>query len=143
MNKEITPEEAFDGFLFDIYTTALEGGINYWSTVREYTWKGPDGEELKKDFKAVIEIAEDLDDPWTLNPEIYTINRSVMLKGYEMATSLEWVDRLGWSTSYPPKKEHFFTPPRYEFDIEFPWDFDAGDADIIVQLGLLGDVVYG
>ena len=37
-------------FLFDVFVTALEGGIGYWSVAEEYHWK-KDGEDLDGFFR--------------------------------------------------------------------------------------------
>jgi hypothetical protein len=56
----------------------------------------------------------------------------VINRGYTLA-STTWRDRLSWSMSKPP----------FAIFDETDWDFDAFDADMIVQLGLFGDVLYG
>lgn len=133
MNRVIDPQEAYDSLLFYIFTTAVEGGINYWCDVTDYSFS-QDGKDLVRDFNArVCEVETNT---------FHTINLEVIERGFTLACT-EWLEKVYWSTSYPPDKKHFFTPPRYDFDLEFPWDFDAGDADAIVQIGLFGEVVYG
>lgn len=117
----------FDQLLADIFTTALEGGINYWSQCANYHWSNPDGTSDLQGFYADVIDVEDDDKP-------YRIDRSVMLRGYERALDGD-VD-VYWSASTRPPD------PTNLDDIE-DYDYDAGDADIIVQLGLFGKVVYG
>ncbi len=117
---------ALDQLFFDIFVTALEGGIGYWSTCQHYHWSNADCTEDHKGFLAHISDSEDED-------EEYTIDRNVVAKGYGLATSATWRSRINWSSSKPP----VVVGP------DTDWDYDAGDADVIVQLGLFGDVVYG
>ena len=124
---------AFDQLMLDLFTTALEGGIGYWSTCSAYHWATSTSEEPTKliedhaGFYAAIEDIEsaDPDDRWI-------INRKVMVNGWFQAIG-PWRDKIRWSTE----------PPPLVVNDDTDWDFDAGDADCIVQLGLFGEVVYG
>lgn len=122
-------ETPFDALLHVIFTTALEGGIQYWATVHEYKWSqgDPAMDEDCYGFRAVI--SEDEEEGKT-----HTINRDVMLKGYELALDPAAANTV-WSVSEPPAKD--------DLDAIEDYDFDAGDADSILQLGLFGKVVYG
>lgn len=113
-----------DDVFHDIFTTALEGGINYWAECSEYHWTSSGTLDLLG-FYAVIHDTEDEEG------KTYRIDRSVISKGYALAAGPKGKERLGWSTSRPP-----LIPSG-------DWDYDAGDADIIVQLGLFGEVWYG
>jgi hypothetical protein len=124
MNVAYVPS-ALDQLLLDLFTTALEGGINYWSTCSRYRWMNADGTENHQGFEAIIHDTED--------DAVHTIDRSVMAKGYRMATTL-WRDRFAWSSGEKPP---LVVGP------DTDWDFDATDADAILQLGLFEDVVYG
>jgi hypothetical protein len=123
------PGPGADQLYFDLFVTALEGGIGYWSACRSYRWsKGGDGiTEDPTGFRA--EVVDWVDGDGT---EL-VIDRAVIARGYSLATG-EWRDRLAWSSGEKPPL--VVTP-----DTE--WDYDAGDADCIVQLGLFGEVVYG
>jgi hypothetical protein len=111
-------------FLY-LFTTALEGGIGYWSAASSYHWQNPDGSDDVLGFYADIESNDDDFEP-------VRINRGVIQRGYNLAAT-EWGTKLCWSTE----------PPPLVITADTDWDFDAGDADMIVQLGLFGDVVYG
>jgi hypothetical protein len=113
-----------DQLLLDLFTAALEGGIGYWSAAARYKWMLPDGTEDRQGFNALI-VEDDVGDE-------HLIDRSVMVRGLTLAAT-DWRDRLAWSTE----------PPPVVITEETEWDYDAGDADMIVQLGLFGDVVYG
>ena len=130
-----------DEFFHTVFTTALEGGIGYWAASENYhIWldKRPGGRlsETKPDlagFYSDIVPAEDEDD---FKP--VRIDRAIIAKGYTLATTgaeeghTKWRDRIRWSSGDKP-------PMIPNED----WDFDADDADVIVQLGLFGTVVYG
>ena len=125
------PTSPRDQLLFDIFTTALEGGIGYWSQASAYHWQSTDdagsynGDDVQGFYAVVREYDEDTD---------LRIDRAVVAKGYTLATSGTWLGRIAWSSSEKP-------PLVITTDTD--WDFDAGDADVIVQLGLFGEVVYG
>lgn len=118
--------KARDQLLFDIFVTAMEGGINYWSMCGEYHWTNKDYSDDLQGFYASIVDTED-----ELQP--FRIDRKTIARGYSLATS-EWRDWISWSSGCKP-------PLVITSDTE--WDYDAGDADVIVQLGLFGEVVYG
>lgn len=113
-----------DEMFLDIFTTALEGGIGYWSECSEYHWLNGDDEDYRG-FFAVIHDTED-------EGKTYRIDRAVIAKGYRLATT-EWRDRISWSTGKPP----------LVITEDTDWDYDSFDADVIVQLGLFENVVYG
>lgn len=123
----MTPKEQL---LCDLFTTALEGGINYWASVSEYRWEDENGEDGDNslDFRAVIHD-EESGDPDSL----VTVTIVTMRRGYRLATG-EWRKKIHWSSGEAP-------PFIVTDDTE--WDFDAGDADCILQLGVFGEVVYG
>ncbi len=114
-----------DQLYADIFTTACEGGINYWAEVHAYCWLKDDGSEELFDFFAEIECIE-VEDEYK-----YILDRDVIGSGYKKAC-LEF-PHYSWSTA----------PPPVTVDEDTDWDFDAGDADMIVQIGLFGDVLFG
>lgn len=109
-----------------LFTTALEGGIGYWSECEDYRWSDGNGNDDYKDFLAVIVDVEDD------NEMGYFIDRRVISRGYKLAAT-EFRDKINWSTE----------PPPLVITDDTDWDYDAGDADCIVQLGLFGKVIYG
>lgn len=129
----------FDQFLADLFTTALEGGIGYWSSASSYhIWIDGDstkGEDLLG-FYADIHDDEQGGD--------YHVNRRIIARGWHKLNThkdpdpaspdhVTWRKALNWSSETPP----------CAWSAEAEWDFDASDADMILQLGLLDDVVYG
>lgn len=117
-----------DQLLHGLFTTALEGGIGYWSECSDYWWGNSlEDEDLSGFYADIVETGDG-------DVEIaHKITRTTISKGYALATSADWRNRLGWSSHKPP------IVPTEDDD----WDYDASDADMIVQLGLFGDVVYG
>lgn len=120
-----------DQLMWDIFVTALEGGIDYWAEANQYRiWKrAADGtlscDEDHKGFYADISDIEQGGD--------YHVNRRIVARGYRFATTTHRHD-IHWSSGQKP--------PMVITD-DTDWDFDASDADAIIQLGLWGEVVYG
>jgi len=116
---------ARDQLHYDIYTTAMEGGINYWANTHSYHLSNNDVEDTFG-FFAEIDDAEG-------DGAVHRIDVGVIRKGYRLAATTQR-DKIRWSSE----------PPPLVYDGEDnDWDYDAGDADVIVQLGLFGEVVYG
>ena len=119
-----------DQLYFDLFVTALEGGIQYWASVLAYRWRLPRvegadpaaerGEDLNG-FRAIVVDADDSGDR-------HTIDRAVIARGFNLAKARD--GEVG---------KRFRTADRDPEDS----DFDADDADLVVQLGLFGEVVYG
>jgi hypothetical protein len=113
----------------------MEGGIGYWSEASSYHWAEPsvlkhypDGTMVHEDHQGFYaDIIESEDE----TP--HRIDRRVMAHGYRLATTT-YKERFFWSSGEKPP---LVVGP------DTDWDFDATDADAIVQLGLFGDVRYG
>lgn len=125
-------DEARQRLPHDLFVTALEGGIGYWSECSEYRWSLDDGKEDLSGFRAVIENMVEEELPAAV------IDRDVMVKGLSLA--------------YKAAERY---PGVYALDdVGLAWDtgnatllgaidFDADTADAVVQLGLFGEVRYG
>ncbi len=108
----------------DFVSTAFEGGITYWCFRAEPncdTW--PDGVDyasqcLTRGYGIVLYDSEDVTDEG--NPSEYILTLSNMLSGIQMFCDLH-------NKSYNMLCE----------------DYDASDADCIVQYALFGKLVYG
>ena len=112
--------------LFYLFSAALEGGIGYWSVCTKYHWSLPGGSrEYDLDgFFADIELPDEDDAPHRIDAQ--TILRGLQFfaqpgEGYKHVRQVARAVLLG------------------DEDL----DYDAGDADCIVQAGLFGEVVYG
>lgn len=117
MTTTTTTSSAREQMLHDLLITAIEGGISYWAYVTSY--------DAAQGHATIIEAEEE-------DEGARAVDHKVMAKGYRLATT-EWRDRIAWSTSKPP----------LVITSDTDWDYDAGDADVILQLGLFGEVVYG
>ena len=113
--------------LHGVFVTALEGGIGYWSVCTTYHWSLPDGEDDVEGFYADVEETEtDEDDAPTHRIDAACILRGLQFfaqpgQGYRRVRSVARAVLMGDENV----------------------DYDAGDADCIVQAGLFGEVIYG
>jgi hypothetical protein len=114
-----------DQALADVFTTALEGGIGYWSQCSRYRWSIGENHDSARDFIAVIHDTEDEDHP------TYVVDRSVIVRGLRLAHA-----RGNWA-DYHARALRDLTFGKWD-DL----DFDADTADLIVQFGLFGEQVY-
>ncbi|MFD4858373.1 hypothetical protein [Streptomyces atratus] len=117
----VTPS---DKILQDIFHTALEGGIGYWSTCSEYKWENLAPSEVY----AVVHDSEDED-------KEYRITIETIRQGLRKIVSDEVKYNLGEDGAVQQLAIGILTEEDY--------DYDAGDADNIVQAGLFGELVYG
>lgn len=127
-DKSITFEQTVtpsDQLLLGIFTTALEGGIGYWSECSVYKHEGlpPSG------AYAVIHETEH-DEPLPHRITIETIR-----EGLRNIVTNQVKYNLGEGEDIA----------RLAIGIlnEEDYDYDAGDADNIVQAGLFKELVYG
>ena len=114
--------ETRNDFLKDIFITAIEGGINYWCIVKNYRWNC-------EDFSCkVIEYDEDTDS----HKNRYNLNAAVIEQGILKVKERSFQVNSD-ILAYILLADH---------------NNDAGDidsicADVIVQAGLFGEIVYG
>jgi hypothetical protein len=118
-----------DQILHYLFTCAIEGGINYWATLEEYHWAvtGSDGVEDLKGFYAEIWDMEEVP------PVTWRIDREVMKRGLYTAFTIN--DPNGSAYVQRSIRDCVLHPDNA--------DYDADVADIVVQYGLFGEVVYG
>jgi hypothetical protein len=112
------------------FTTAMEGGVGYWSTCSRYHWSLGDGRTEAKDFIAVVHDIYDEDEP----PAAHVIDRTVIARGIRKA-----YEHKGW-TEYHMTALRMLNFGRYEDHLDI--DMDADTGDLIVQFGLFGEQVY-
>ena len=128
--------------LCDIVTTAVEGGIGYWSECEWYRWTDPTDESPNTttvDARAKIRsIAGDVTvvkAGWPIphGPGPWVVNWSTVENGLRRIVDRD-SDFKHVSNAWRARvvSELFGGDP----------DFDASDADMIVQIGLFGDVVF-
>lgn len=123
-----------DGDIADMVTSALEGGSNYWAQVvakRQPTkmthWAFTDGKDSKAEARYLEEFVmneggsvtiKDLEDP---EGKTYELTREKVYAGLELMPeeyTRHFVDILNEET-------------------------DATTGDVLIQLALFGDVIYG
>lgn len=119
----------YDQLLLDVFTTALEGGIGYWSECTRYHWLNGDTPDVQGFHAHIHDTGDD-----ELQPEgtFYNIDRTVIDRGYRLGCQRR--NDFFWQC------ETIIDPRAVDED---GWDHDAWDADMIVQLGLFGEIVYG
>lgn len=113
-----------DEFYDDVLITAVEGGIGYWSLGKDYRWSddGPTSVDVREDNGEVDEPG-----PWV------HVDRASMVRAFSVLRSdadLSLADSI---------RKRLVAAWR-EADAG---GLDASDADIVVQVAVLGDVVYG
>lgn len=138
-----TTVKPLDQLIYDLFVTACEGGINYWAVLHAYrhsvngaedhigfhAWIGDHADEAFGDTK--------LTDGVQYRGPLVRIDRAVIARGlalYQARRLDPPYDHLDWS-SVPAV---LITAEQID-----NWDFDAGDADNVVQLGLFGTAVFG
>jgi hypothetical protein len=130
----ITLDAEFDNqLLFDIFVTALEGGIGYWSVCSDYHWQNEDGTEDLDGFYATIQVHDDEEvDEYRVDADVLRTGLLRCLQGN--------VERVKYLS-----KNVRVLAILMSLDVPFTdyIDYDAGDADQIVQCALFGEVVYG
>ena len=118
-----------------ILITAIEGGINYWARVLHYN---PDMNTDTLPFyfgdecRAVVVEDEDGAESKTIDTATIRKAMSKLSKGggYRPdGTAPEW-----WTKKWRKA---------YKECADGSWDFDASDADTVVQVAIFGEVVYG
>lgn len=108
-------------FIQDLFVTAIEGGIDYWANFQSINKIDKPGDTLGWWYESVHIIDDDGDS--------YVIDKNTIVKGINMLVKLN-ADR----------DKHLILANRTNGD---DGDFDALDADKIVQFGLFGELVYG
>lgn len=142
LEVEITDEQ-----LHSVFTTALEGGIGYWSRARSYHWataaaRHPDDSVLVVAGVAVALAFQPEDDLLGFHAEVeeseeddlprHTINRQTIIQGLQRLA-----DGTVTEGGQPWDRGVLYVAKIVRDD------YDSLDADIVVQAGLFGDIKYG
>lgn len=110
--------------LQDIFTTALEGGVNHWSSCSKYRWEN----RQPADVYAVIHDSEDDDKEFRVTIDTILLGLQRLISGEaKIHIAEQAIRRMALGVAVDPED----------------YDYDAGDADNIVQAGLFNEVVYG
>jgi len=132
--------------LKDLFVTAIEGGIDYWSNVTAY-------KHSIDDWFATIETDDISENANGLTDDdgmvTLRIDESTILKGIELFAKETDSDRE--DKNIHPDSDHanlsrlcvqLVNPYGPVTELDF-FDYDCLDADMIVQMGLFGEVIYG
>lgn len=153
-------------FLHCVFTTALEGGIQYWAEVGVYHWqiRGVDGKPITPrddtdGFYATIRSNErDLEDPddtgWGIagleREHTLRINLDVIERGTTLFARYCRGEINSHGIDVPEEQRKPLADDAYwrqflaaEATHGEEGDYDAMVADNIVQFGLFGNLVYG
>jgi hypothetical protein len=117
--------ELSDLEVVNIYTTALEGGIGYWAVCDEYRWQylyedWENGIVKPLEPDQVLVVLSDTEETDFKNEEL---TPAKIRAGVKLLIE-----------KYPNK---------YQIIDDNQFHVDADGADLVVQLGLFGEVVYG
>lgn len=130
-------------FLADIIITAVEGGIGYWAAVRGY--KAPD--DNPAGTRALLRVHDEDDGycAWTDVAKSLVYPRAMSVDG---RWAVLGVNTIAHGISLIRKGECSLDPAIRKnilgaSAVNEAGDIDSSDADIIVQLGILGDIVFG
>ena len=114
-------------FLFDVFTTALEGAIGYWAYSETYHWQNNGVADLDN-FSSIVIDAEEEE-----AFERVAINQAVIAKGINLILNdenFEINDGLKSAILEANRKNDAGL-------------IDGNCADCIVQAGLFGSIVFG
>lgn len=146
-------------FYHYMFTTAMEGGIGYWSYADEYHWGTDGGVKVVEDFDdfyAIISSNSD-DEDWGVShayvseigavtditaTQSLRIDRDVIERGWNL-----FVDKVIAATKSENPDAPFSRKYFRQAVVQWLTDCEEGDsdadvADMVVQLGLFGEVVY-
>ena len=113
-------------FLADLLTTAVEGGIGYWSVVSDYQWReGPATTRVTVQDTEGEGVEGKV---WQLNVEIIGAALDKLLADPRACHVHPENAKPLWAASVTNGED------------EVP---DAGMADLVVQVACFGDVIYG
>ncbi len=117
-------------FTAGIIEDAVESGIGYWAQIDSYHWTDPELRKGDTEYSVMAHITEIGDgDSGTK----YVINHSIIKRAFRRL--IKDVPGL-----HPQIRARIYSQSLVESrDAEI----DAGDADILVQIGLFGEVKYG
>jgi hypothetical protein len=114
----------------DIFTDGIESGISHWAQVSTYKWMNLD----PRDYYAIIHEWDDENDEYFAEGK--RVDFEVIVKGFNLLDKESREGLIGWKYM-----DTFFKNVRAGNWDEV--DYDASIADMIIQTGLLGAVVYG
>jgi hypothetical protein len=122
-------------FLANTLSTACEGGISYWASVGDYDWGFPDmghsdGRPWLAGEQAYVTAKVWEDDSEDVTP--FDVDLETIAKGWGLFMDKTW------------ERDYFQTDAKLANRTNGEdGDVDAEVADVVLQLALFGEVVYG
>lgn len=155
--------EKYREFLCTVFTTAIEGGIQYWAEVDSYHWEDKSATPNERSilpmdtlgFKALISPSEAEGGEWGVwdgakDREQLTIDLLVMARGVQkfILYCHGHLDSRGKPVPEdkiePLRDDHYWRNFLIaEASLGREGDYDAEVADQVVQWGLFGQGIYG
>ena len=140
---------------FDVFTTAIEGGINYWAQVQEYNnhteYARPGGALVGDDewYADIIDTVVEADGNSDPRPERHRITRKTIQDGFKVLVGE--TDESREANRIHPRSLHAklsfalatVVASKGTMGGDFEDLLDADTADMVVQAGLFGEVIYG
>jgi len=124
-------------FLRDVITTALEGGVGYWSVCEHYQWVAEDGTvyvpvrgEMRREPEA--ETYAEIRDTGEPSSDLKRVDVELIEAG------LAKIGESGFRLNDQQRSGILLADRESDAGM-----IDSDDADAIVQAGLFGEIVYG
>ena len=136
-------------FQHNVFVTALEGGIGYWSACEEYHWGTDGGAKVVDDLEGFYAIIVPEEDDWGVE-EAYVAEEGKVQPITETQSLRIDIDVIERGSNMLVEKvlSGEFTNLYLKQFVE-AWlsdgesgDYDATGADLVVQLALFGEEVY-
>jgi hypothetical protein len=124
--------EARQEFLLDVFVTAMEGGIGYWSACHEYHWEAEDPLLPGDLYGFYAKVREWDEENGEYTGDLLLINDAVIARGINLI--LKGEVKLNSEIKDWIAKDSRLNECGM---------IDACAADCIVQAGLFGKIVYG
>lgn len=149
--------DARKDFLHSVFTTALEGGIQYWANVQRYRWSktGPDGPTADPDLDGFNAVISSTEGEWGVfdgpkDREFLAIDLTVMERGVRLFRRYCHGELDSHGKPVPEENQKPLGDTHYwrqflecEATNGQGGDYDAEVADQVVQWGLFGQGIYG
>lgn len=131
-------------FLGDIITTAVEGGTGYWAQVSQYQWTERDG-SVRRGVGAVVTEGAGAGETRATLHEMNDDGDGYKAEGLDLT-----IDKVATAIGKLVRGEvkHYtagtvFDSIKMANEENDAGEIDADGADVIAQVALLGEVVYG
>lgn len=151
------PDEVMNALACNLITTACEGGINYWAACENYRWGDPsighshaqangstDWQPGDTQY-ATVTIHSDVDPDMEPDFQPVYVDAAKMIEAITklMTTEITFYT-MGYSRTFKERLASVFDEVSRGVDFDkADFDFDAGDADCMMQIAVLGKTVYG